>query len=706
MIRPATPLSVLLFAAFALLLLSVLSTPIITAIPLSSFDGVNFGVFGHCKDGGSCTGIQIGYDVSGLFSDSNAFDLPEGLRNSLTPILIVHPVAALLTLIMFVLAVVAHLHSPAHSARYLLVVFIFSTITFLVCLLAFLIDVLIFIPHMAWGTYIVLAATIMVGLSGIVSCAMRRTLISRKNRRKQIAENAEMSGENYYNRENQVKPAIVAPEPSMPMISGGNGTGDNLPQFASFEDQKKDDQVSDERIPLTSRSPTNRSLNHMPSDIGTDLSYNGAPSSRAGSVPRPERDQYGNPIIQQQQDAYAMRRMPSSETNRSFDRANSRGRGGMPPGGFRGRGGYGRGGGGQGAPPRGGFGPRGRGGYGGPPPNGRGGYGQPGRGGPYGGPGGRGGYQAPYDRRGSPAEQYGQGGPAGPYSNSNNTNPSLPSISQGSYEAYNPQRASLPRAESPPPLPGDAPPPMVGQAVEMDAHSGSPAHAPQNFGSFNGIRNSDADIAGMVGLQQGMSNNNASNRHDTYMSDGSKYSSDEQYLPPRQAWAQGQGRSSPLAASPMQPPVELAERRSPVPAPAHSDYYEDVDPRFANTPPEQLQPPPLQTNGQDMMYEDQREQRSTRARSPGAESDRSNFTSISQRGVNPRWNPPPMPTYQGGQGPPPRRPVRPPQQQRQDMLLNSNPDFQLPTGRMGSPPRNNGSGGGMIPGSAYPQGRM
>lgn len=426
---------------------------------------------------------------------------------------------------MFVLAVVAHLHSPAHSARYLLVVFIFSTITFLVCLLAFLIDVLIFIPHMAWGTYIVLAATIMVGLSGIVSCAMRRTLISRKNRRKEIAENAEMSGENYYNRENQVKPAIVAaPQPSMPVLSGANGPGgDQLPQFATFGDQKKDDQVSDERIPLTSRSPTNRSLNHMPSDVGTDLSsYNGAPPSRAGSVPRPERDQYGNPI--QQQDAYAMRRMPSSETNRSFDRANSRGRGGMPPGGYRGRGGYSRGGGGQG-PPRGGYGPRGRGGYG-PPPNGRGGYGPPGRGGAYGGAammgaGGRGGYQGAYDQRGSPVDQYA----AGPYSSSNNTNPSLPSVSQNSYEAYNPQRASLPRAESPPPLPGDMPPPMVGQAIEMDANSGSPAHAPQNFGSFNGIRDSDADIAGMVGLQQGMSG--TQNRHDTLMSEGSKYSTDE-----------------------------------------------------------------------------------------------------------------------------------------------------------------------------------
>lgn len=62
MLRPATPLSVVLFVAFALILLSVLSTPIIEAIPLSTFEDVSFGVFGFC-DGGDCTGIQIGYDV-------------------------------------------------------------------------------------------------------------------------------------------------------------------------------------------------------------------------------------------------------------------------------------------------------------------------------------------------------------------------------------------------------------------------------------------------------------------------------------------------------------------------------------------------------------------------------------------------------------------------------------------------------------------
>jgi len=67
MLRPATPLSVVLFAAFGLLLLSVLSTPIIKAIPLGSFAGVNFGVFGYCK-GDTCSGIQIGYDTGMLYA--------------------------------------------------------------------------------------------------------------------------------------------------------------------------------------------------------------------------------------------------------------------------------------------------------------------------------------------------------------------------------------------------------------------------------------------------------------------------------------------------------------------------------------------------------------------------------------------------------------------------------------------------------------
>lgn len=66
MLRPATPLAVVLFFAFALLLLSVLSTPVIKAVPLGSYEGISFGVFGFCEANGTCSGIELGYDP-GLF---------------------------------------------------------------------------------------------------------------------------------------------------------------------------------------------------------------------------------------------------------------------------------------------------------------------------------------------------------------------------------------------------------------------------------------------------------------------------------------------------------------------------------------------------------------------------------------------------------------------------------------------------------------
>lgn len=68
MLRPASPLSVLLFLAFGLLLVSVLSTPIIKSISLGSFNGFTFGVFGFCH-GTSCSEIEIGYSPSMLLLD-------------------------------------------------------------------------------------------------------------------------------------------------------------------------------------------------------------------------------------------------------------------------------------------------------------------------------------------------------------------------------------------------------------------------------------------------------------------------------------------------------------------------------------------------------------------------------------------------------------------------------------------------------------
>jgi hypothetical protein len=458
--------------------------------------------------------------------DSNqngSFDLPVTTRTTLSSILILHPIAALFVLIMLILAATSHAHSPSHSARYLLGMFILSILTFLLTLLSFLIDILIFAPHMAWGSYLVLDATILSAAGGLIACAMRRTLVNRKARAKRIAENAEMNGENFYARQ---AAETVAPLPlPAPIVSGGPGA-DKLPSFATFEMANKEKgrtSDGDERIPLTARTPTDRSpaagataLNGGPDDsYGGQQRMGGPPGMNNGRYNGPpQRDEYGNIIPPQ--GAYGqpgIRRDPSQDRMRNgYGDGNFRGRGG-PPGSFRGRGGPGYG--------RGGFNPNMRGGYG--PPG-------PGRGGPNGmtGPmaagalmrGGRGGPLGYPNGGGSTYRGESPGGSYGPPGRR-----PAPGYGGEPYGAYNggDNRDSLPRAESPPPLPGIDEPGPVGQAVEMDATTGSPSHAPQGFGNSFGVRDSDSDIAGIVGLQQQRVN---AGNHDTVMSDGSRYSND------------------------------------------------------------------------------------------------------------------------------------------------------------------------------------
>lgn len=437
MLRPATPLTILFFVAFVLLLISTISTPIVEGIPLAKFNGVSFGVFGYCRPTG-CSSIQIGYpvgkwllkkdrvypgapwaiecltateiqistlsihvqfiadhnsaDANSLFgnadNDNSDFSLPTGARSDLSSILIVHPIAALLNLICFILAATSHVRSPSHSPRYLLALIIMSIPTLLVTLLAFLVDILLFVPHLAWGGWIVLAATILILASGIITCAMRRTLVSRKARKKRIAENAEMNGENFYAR--QAPPPAVGmdraesppPLPSHSGMSGGLGS-DRLPKFATFDTKASPEE---DTIPLNTRTPSNKTLPSMPTIQGAfpeDGFHNNVVPRRGGpggmrggrggySGPK---DEYGNPLPPSNAFGHmppaGMRRdqsePPRLRNQYSDETMNSQGSRGRGRGGFGPPRGYGRGG------PRGGpYGPGpGRGGRGG-----RGGYGR------------------------------------------------------------------------------------------------------------------------------------------------------------------------------------------------------------------------------------------------------------------------------------------------------------------------------------------
>lgn len=193
------------------------------------------------------------------------------------------------------------------------------------------------------------------------------------------------------------------------------------------------------------------------------------------------------------------------------------------------------------------------------------------------------------------------------------------------------------------------------------------------------------------------------------------------YVPPRAAWTGVTPGVTPTPNTTTMNPVELPAQnitrkaRSDSRPIAHTsgshrrnkssadNYYEDVDPRFAaqeqsrdtirqnpniqsssavpsslmpglsNIPSDLPQPvhSAIETVDPSSSYESIHDGH----RSPA--SDNSNMTSISQRRVNPNWRPPPDGgNYRVGQAnliPPGRRQ----QHQQRDMLLNTNPDFEI-----------------------------
>lgn len=175
-IKLATVLSVIVFVSFALELISVLSVPVTHKIALCSYDGILFGVFGYCSiDSGECSSFGIGYDIP---SGNDGFSLPSNARKSLSNLLIVHVVAAGLSFLLFLLVLVAHFERPANSTRYLLFMLLLTLPTFVMSLLAFLVDILLFVSHLGWAGWIVLAATVLIAFCGVLIWVTHRRLSS------------------------------------------------------------------------------------------------------------------------------------------------------------------------------------------------------------------------------------------------------------------------------------------------------------------------------------------------------------------------------------------------------------------------------------------------------------------------------------------------------------------------------------------------
>lgn len=201
---------------------------------------------------------------------NTGFTLSQDTRNRLSSILIVHPVAAFMTLVCSVLAGASHFRGPSHSPRFLLALLILTFPTLLITLLAFLVDILLFIPNLAWGGWIVLAATLIITACSVLTCAMRRTLVSRKARKRRIAENNDMNGENFY----AMKQAQSFAQAESPPPATAEPTAVN--KFAVF-DHSNGRANDDDRTPLNAQAPSIRTLSS--GDGPSSSQPNGTPSA-------------------------------------------------------------------------------------------------------------------------------------------------------------------------------------------------------------------------------------------------------------------------------------------------------------------------------------------------------------------------------------------------------------------------------------------
>ncbi|ODV87385.1 hypothetical protein CANARDRAFT_26786 [[Candida] arabinofermentans NRRL YB-2248] len=169
----------LLLISFVFQLLAVLSVPITSRISLCTYNGYKFGVFGLC-DAETCTDIRIGYRPSEIAKFSG-FTLPSNARHSISYLLVVHPLAAGFTLVLFCMTVMSFHKKLSSSSQFYLLILLWTLPTFLFSLLAFLVDILLFIPHLDWFGWTILASTVLIASCGTMMCIMRRTTLSRRD---------------------------------------------------------------------------------------------------------------------------------------------------------------------------------------------------------------------------------------------------------------------------------------------------------------------------------------------------------------------------------------------------------------------------------------------------------------------------------------------------------------------------------------------
>lgn len=162
----------------------LITVPVTKRLSLSSFRNHYYGLFGWCVRGKNkelmCTKKKIGYDSTDVDSSGHVLTLPSNSKVVVSNLLIVHPISLAFTLTLLILAVTIMVTPLGDSPEMLLFTALFSLPTFMLCLLCFLVDILLFISKLDWPGWLMLAATISVALCCSMLWVMRRVVSVRK----------------------------------------------------------------------------------------------------------------------------------------------------------------------------------------------------------------------------------------------------------------------------------------------------------------------------------------------------------------------------------------------------------------------------------------------------------------------------------------------------------------------------------------------
>ncbi|CAR21551.1 Rim9p [Lachancea thermotolerans CBS 6340] len=186
---------VLLTLALIFQIFPTISIPVVDRIYLSTYNGRKFGVFGWCTAKSSeCTSPRIGYEILPLNGTTEVASLflPSRAKRSISKLLIVHPISLFFTFVLWTLALALNMHNFGQSRKILAGAVLWSLLTVLLSLLSFLVDILLFVPYLAWPGWLVLVSTVFIAVASSMMCIIRRAVSLRKYEKLRNRDNVEL----------------------------------------------------------------------------------------------------------------------------------------------------------------------------------------------------------------------------------------------------------------------------------------------------------------------------------------------------------------------------------------------------------------------------------------------------------------------------------------------------------------------------------